>query len=383
MKTYQTLWIIVLILCVIIPLKAQETKNDSIGLPGDNLNLQGVLNSFKESTSMEDFEKRLNDSVTKINNLDLNNDGKIDFLKVTDYGKNDVHSLVIQDMIDDKETQDIAVIQIEKKKDQLVNLRIVGDETLYGPNYIIEPEIEVAANPGETQAAATPETPSTQQNPTSTVSNINYYSAPPANIKFVNVWEWPSVKYLYAPSYVLWVSPWHWGYYPSWWSPRRPYSCFVYRHGWHHHHWGAYRRGYESGFAHAKIYYYGRRLNSATVQRNIDNHVYAQREVAKTPAQRDKSLNEGSAPYAGLNKNHSATKSVDSRGQSTQQHNASTTASNVPSTQKATNNSAKRSRVKNVAPNQQDRAQRANNSGGHQGSNSQGGTGASHTNRGR
>ena len=59
----------------------------ALGLLGDNLNLYLVLNLFKQSSSIEDFEKRLNSPDTKVNNLDLNNDGSVDYLKVTDYGK--------------------------------------------------------------------------------------------------------------------------------------------------------------------------------------------------------------------------------------------------------------------------------------------------------
>jgi len=63
----------------IIPLFAQDTQS---GLPGDNLNLYGVLNLFQQSPTLEQFEKSLNAEDQKVNNLDLNNDGKIDYIHV-------------------------------------------------------------------------------------------------------------------------------------------------------------------------------------------------------------------------------------------------------------------------------------------------------------
>jgi hypothetical protein len=115
------------------------SQSDSLGMPGDNLDLNAVLSIFKQSSNTEDFEKRLNSADTKINNLDLNNDQQVDYLRVIDYGKGDYHSIVIQDPISKSESQDVAVIEIQKKGDKTAHIQIVGDETLYGKNYIIEP----------------------------------------------------------------------------------------------------------------------------------------------------------------------------------------------------------------------------------------------------
>jgi len=62
----------------------ENAANDStlLGLPGDNLDLYAVLDLFQKSKTIEDFEKSLNLESTGINNLDLNLDGKVDFIKV-------------------------------------------------------------------------------------------------------------------------------------------------------------------------------------------------------------------------------------------------------------------------------------------------------------
>jgi hypothetical protein len=61
-----------------------QTGNDttSLGLPGDNLDLYAVLDLFQKSKTIEEFEKTLNTEKTGINNLDLNLDKKVDFIKV-------------------------------------------------------------------------------------------------------------------------------------------------------------------------------------------------------------------------------------------------------------------------------------------------------------
>src|SRR5688572_28299063 len=61
---------------------AAETDTTLLGLPGDNLDLYLVLDLFQKSKTIEGFEKALNDTATGINNLDLDLNGKIDFIKV-------------------------------------------------------------------------------------------------------------------------------------------------------------------------------------------------------------------------------------------------------------------------------------------------------------
>ena len=58
------------------------TDTAALGMAGDNLDLYAVLDLFLKSKTIEDFEKKLNDTKSKINNLDLDLDGKIDFIKV-------------------------------------------------------------------------------------------------------------------------------------------------------------------------------------------------------------------------------------------------------------------------------------------------------------
>jgi hypothetical protein len=179
--------------------RGQQNKNDSTGLPGDNFSLDGALELFKASESPEDFEKKLNSEDGKVNNLDLNGDGEIDYIKVIDKNDGDVHAFVLQALISENESQDVAVIEVEKEGDEAATLQIVGDEELYGSEKIIEPQEEVKTNAG------------------TKISNVT-----------VNVYTWPAVRYVYRPGYHVWVSPWGWRARPVWWRPWRPVHYRVF-----------------------------------------------------------------------------------------------------------------------------------------------------------
>jgi hypothetical protein len=172
---------------------------DSTGLPGDNFSLEGALELFKKSESPEAFEKMLNAENSKVNNLDLNGDGETDYIRVIDKQDGDDHAFILQSAISENENQDVAVIEVEKNKDGEADVQIVGDEDLYGKETIIEPHEEVKSNAG------------------ATVTNVN-----------VNVWSWPAVRYVYGPSYRVWISPWGWSARPIWWRPWRPVRYHVF-----------------------------------------------------------------------------------------------------------------------------------------------------------
>src|SRR5690606_5212214 len=94
---------------------AQEI--DSTGLPGDHFSLDGALELFKNAESPEAFEKALNTENNYVNNLDLNHDGDIDYVRVIDHSEEDAHALVLQAIVAKEEFHDIAVIEIEKPSD--------------------------------------------------------------------------------------------------------------------------------------------------------------------------------------------------------------------------------------------------------------------------
>ena len=83
MKKYLLLYLATAMCFFCLPALSQsKTDTASLGMAGDNLDLYAVLDLFLKSKTIEGFEKSLNDTKSKINNLDLDLDEKIDFIKV-------------------------------------------------------------------------------------------------------------------------------------------------------------------------------------------------------------------------------------------------------------------------------------------------------------
>ena len=199
-----------------------DIKADSTGLPGDNFSLQGAMDLFSKATSPEDFEKAINDEKNNVNNLDLNGDGEIDYIKVIDKKESDVHAIVLQAVISENESQDIAVIEIEMKGKDDAIAQIVGDADIYGKDVYVEPAMEETQNDirvnGDVKSGPSP---------------FEYKA--PVRLYF-NVWAWPCVRFIYQPAYIVYVSPWHWHRYPSYWNPWRPmYWHNFYPRSYHYH----------------------------------------------------------------------------------------------------------------------------------------------------
>ena len=111
-----------------------------LGLPGDNLDLYAVLDLFQKSKTIEEFEKTLNEEETGINNLDLDLNEQVDFIKVVTKQDGEDFTFILQVDVNEKEIQDVAVILVSKDKDGKVTMQIVGDKDLYGKDYVIEPK---------------------------------------------------------------------------------------------------------------------------------------------------------------------------------------------------------------------------------------------------
>jgi hypothetical protein len=204
---------------------SQTSETGELGLPGDNLDLYAVLDLFQKSKTIEDFEKSLNDEKTKINNLDLNDDKKIDFIKVETKKDGDDFTFILRDPISKTETQDVAVIMVSKDKNKKISLQIVGDKDLYGKDYVVEPSPKgsggVTANPA--YSGADPVT-------------VNV----PASTTTVVVEQAPIVQYVYSPAYVPYYPPYYYGFYPPWFGFATVMAVGIYRHNNYHYHGGGY-----------------------------------------------------------------------------------------------------------------------------------------------
>lgn len=276
MKKLMITSIILALLAMETSVMAQATQEDYLGLPGDNLDLFAVMKLFQESETLEGFEKSLNEENSKINNLDLNSDNMVDYIKVMDNIKGNVHTIVLQVAVDEMENQDVAVFTVQRLDDGQVYIQLTGDEELYGKNYIIEPIFD-NVTPGQTP------------NPGYTGNNSNNNQ----DLTFVTtttyeVAAWPVVRYIYLPEYIGWRSSWYYGYYPPYWHPWRPFYWHYY-HGYQQNWYGDYHRHYRHWDSHRyqdynDFYYIGHRAYSPRVGSGIRGGHY--KETYSHPEQR-------------------------------------------------------------------------------------------------
>ncbi len=160
----------------------------------ENLDLKTVATLFGQAKDLEEFESMLNNPDSAFSNLDLNADGEVDYLRVIETAEGNQHLVVVQAVLAKDIYQDVASIFVDKDEEtQSITVQVVGDEYIYGANYIIEP----------------------------------VYIYRPA------IYDW-----FWGPSWVCWHSPYYWGYWPHWW---RPFFCvdpYIYWNHcyWHHYH---------------------------------------------------------------------------------------------------------------------------------------------------
>lgn len=155
-----------------------------------NLDLQAVASLFGQASNLEVFEQRLNDNENGISNLDLNRDGQIDYLRVVESREDNQQQIVIQAIIDRTISQDVATIQVDSRSSQRT-VHIVGDPYIYGTNYVIEPV---------------------------------YPSFTP-----------PIISAFTSYNYRCWVSPYYYGYYPTYFHRRSPiefnnYNVYIHKY---------------------------------------------------------------------------------------------------------------------------------------------------------
>lgn len=161
------------------------------------LDLQAVAAAFAESRSVQEFEMLLNSNRYMINNLDLNGDGYIDYLRVLETRQGYFHAFLIQACIAPTLFQDVATLVAERRARNLY-VEVIGDPYLYGYNYIVRP---------------------------------TFVNRPPL---------WDAFG---RPTYVPWDSPYYYGNWPHHYQPLAPvylthYQAYVdtYMHNHHYCH---------------------------------------------------------------------------------------------------------------------------------------------------
>jgi hypothetical protein len=181
--------ILMIILCFSF-IWAQEEVNieASSAKISEGLDLEAVAELFKDAEDMEAFEQSLNDPDIGINNLDLDENDEVDFIRVQEEVEDDIHLIILQATLAEEEYQDVATIEIEKSEDEdeTYNMQIRGNEDIYGSDYYVTPVD-------------------------------------------VRIHTWPIIKRIYGPAYRSYRSPYYWGRYPKWWKRHRPVTVHIYR----------------------------------------------------------------------------------------------------------------------------------------------------------
>jgi len=305
MKRYVITPVMVLLFSAFTTLLAQNRQEEYLGLPGDNLNLFAVMKLFQESETLEGFERSLNAEDSRINNLDLDGDGFVDYIRVVDNVDRNVHYIVLQDAISSRENQDVAVFTVMREADGEVQLQLIGDEALYGRDYIVEPIYDETPNPGY-------------------IGSSRKYADQRVVVTRTTTYEiaaWPLVRFIFLPTYVVWHSPWYYSYYPTYWRPWSPfywhyysgyhYNDYNYYYG-HYRHWDHYRNPYWRD-----SYYSSRRSYSPVVHSRIQGGNY------KTTYSHPEQRREGASMYRRTNPDQNTQSTGRTSGSSTMRRSSS------------------------------------------------------------
>lgn len=131
---------ILLLLSVYISGNAQHTAITTTSKAiSNNLDLEAVAYLFGKSHNLEHFEEEINSPKNAISNLDLNRDGYVDYLRVVETNMQNVHTVNIQAVLGNDLYKDIATIGVQKDHHGKTYVRMIGNEKLYGYNYVINP----------------------------------------------------------------------------------------------------------------------------------------------------------------------------------------------------------------------------------------------------
>lgn len=110
---------------------ATETVNT---LDGENFDLELVGQLATQSASVGEFEKVINDPETGVNNLDLDGNGEVDWITVTEAESTIPTSRLMSLAVyfSDTDVEEVATIEIDKTNPAGGEVHLVGSERLYG-----------------------------------------------------------------------------------------------------------------------------------------------------------------------------------------------------------------------------------------------------------
>ena len=201
-----------------------------------NLDLRAIANIFAECSTLEEFEQKINDYNAQLSNLDLNQDGYVDYIRVVETAEGNARLVALQAVLGPDIYQDVATIMLEQSQNNTVVVQFIGDPYIYGPDYIITPV---------------------------------YVSVPVI------------YSYFWRPYYTVWHSPYYWGYYPTYYRRRPIVEVNVY----HTHIYNCNRR-YHNEFRYDA--HYSSRYE--TMRKSVSRNDYAVRYPENSFSRRNTSV---------------------------------------------------------------------------------------------
>ncbi|PCI27783.1 MAG: hypothetical protein COB67_07795 [SAR324 cluster bacterium] len=124
----------------------------------EGLDLKALITLGKEIRSGQELERRLNEK-NGINNLDLNDDEKVDYIFVSEYGNSKDkmgYSLSVEPVA--KEVQEVATLEVELNGER-AELQVIGNEQIYGDQAIYNDSTTVEREQSAAKVAGANGTP--------------------------------------------------------------------------------------------------------------------------------------------------------------------------------------------------------------------------------
>lgn len=228
------------LLFVAIVFIATSIFGQSSDLSGEDFDLEALAGIIESVSTFEDLEKAINTESNEVNNLDLDKNGEVDYVLIQMEKEGDTYVAFLRVAMSETEMQDVATIEMEKQSSTTAFFQIVGDEALYGKDYILEPEgglVDISeSSSGSTGGKGGP--------------SFSYIPPPPAVRVTICVG-------VFRPGFRVWVSPYGVIIHPAWFRPWRPVARHHYRARaarWHRsrYHRAAHHRSHHARNMHKK-----------------------------------------------------------------------------------------------------------------------------------
>ncbi len=181
-------------------------------LPGQDFDLEALPSVLEKVSDFEALEKALNEEGNDVNNLDLDGNNEVDYVLIKMEKEGDTYIAFLRVAMSETEYQDVATIEMEKQSSTIATFQIVGDEALYGKDYILEPEggvVDISESSSGTSGGKGGPSP---------------YLIPPPPAVRVTI-----CVGVFRPGFRIFISPYRFGFHPVWFHPWHPIARSTFR----------------------------------------------------------------------------------------------------------------------------------------------------------